>query len=206
MLFVALSPAASAQEAQPRWYVGAEFGQAHGEASESDLSSALAAAGYDVTAQYDDRTRKAWGVHAGYWVLPYVGVRAAYENLGDVSTTIRGTVADVDQLLAELARVHPRAATGGELAVVGRYPVLASLVPRLAVTGKAGVWLWDSKYTFTDSSGTTARANDDGTDLVLGAGVEYSPAERWALNLDWTRYRLDSETIQSLGVGVSFRF
>jgi Outer membrane protein beta-barrel domain len=201
-LLVAASAPAFAQGSATGWYAGVRFGRAYGSVSEGDLNSRLSAAGYDVLARYDDRVRTAWSVRAGYWFLPYAGVQAAYTDLGDVGATISGTVPDVEAFLSEVAKLHPRSATGGEFALVARYPLMA----KLALTGKAGLLLWNSSYRIAASDGGDARVTDSGTGAVVGAAFEYSPGEHWGFALDWTRYRVQSETIPLLGVCADYRW
>jgi hypothetical protein len=200
MLFTA-SPRVSAQSAQTGLFGGARVGGAFGSTSEDDLNARLAAAGSTVHASYHDRVRTAWNVHAGYWILPYVGVEAAYLDLGDSRATFSGTTADVDTFLSEAAAVHPRSATGGEIVAVARYPFME----RLAITGKAGGVRWTSKFELGASDGSSERVTHRGTNAVFGAALEYAVSRRWRVALDWSRYQVDSETIQAWELGLDYQ-
>jgi hypothetical protein len=184
-------------------YLGAQIGLARGEQTESDLNLALSSSGYDVVAEYDDRQRRAWNVFAGYQLTRYIGVQAGYANLGDVGATLSGAVNDVNGLLSDVARAQPRSAAGAELVATGRY----SFTPRFAVSGKAGVLRWNSKYNTASINGSSiSRVATSGTDSSLGFALQYAVIDNWWLTADWTRYRVDTETIKFAGLGVGYRF
>jgi 6-phosphogluconolactonase (cycloisomerase 2 family) len=201
MVLFTASPGVQAQSTQTGWYAGGSVGRALGALSESDLNTRLAALDSTAVALYRNRFRTAWNLHAGYWILPYVGVEAAYLDLGTPRVTFSGMTVDPASFLSEVEAVHPRSAAGGEVVVLGRYPLLE----QLALTGKAGVMHWKSKFELGASDGSYERVIHRGTSAVLGAGLEYTVSKHWRIALDWSRYQVDSETIQTLEAGLDYQ-
>lgn len=46
---------------------------------------------------------------------------------------------------------------------------------------------------------------ETGTDEFFGVGLEVPVFSRWRIQGDFSRYRIDRETIELIGIGVSFR-
>jgi hypothetical protein len=179
--------------------VGMHAGQARGDISESDVNSRLAAAGIDATARFDDRTRTAWQIGAGYDLTKYFGVTFGYTDLGDVGTRIEGDVIDVQETLEVAARATPHSASGYELGMIARIPVFS----RLVVIGRFGAYRWESEYVANNIDGETYSFEDRGINEFYGLGFEVPLFDRWHITAGYTRYQVDQERIGLAGVGVS---
>jgi len=86
----------------------------------------------------------------------------------------------------------------------------AQLSPKWSLTGRAGLFRWDSNA-FTDVP-TFARVDldDSGTDWYAGVGVSYSLTERFDLGLSYDHYRANGDTFDLspdvFSVTTEFRF
>lgn len=184
------------------WYIGVLGGQASGEVTDDDMNRRMAREGYLVNAQVNDLDRTAYSVMAGFRWSPYVSLEAAYTDLGEVTTTLTGNAADVNDFLASADRVHPASADGVEFSFHGRYPV----TERLDVFGRIGVLMADSRYEANASTGEQDNLAEDGQLHLAGLGADYALAQRWIVRASASRYYFDNEKVDLLGVGVLYVF
>jgi uncharacterized repeat protein (TIGR01451 family) len=187
------------------FYLGASVGASKGNFSAGDLSNRLANQGYTIDNPDVDDSDTGWKVFGGYAFTRYFGVEAAYVDLGNIKTQFGATVNDVDQLLADTARVHPYMAKGFTGSGVGRYP----FTDRFAVFGKVGFFIWDAESEVSVVSGGTGTASADaeGLGLAYGVGLEFQIYEGFGLRGEWEGFELDEEeSANLLSIGVNYRF
>lgn len=184
------------------WYLGVLGGQASGEVTDDHMNRRMAREGYAVDAQVNDLDRTAFSVMAGYRWSPYVSLEAAYTDLGEVTTTLRGNASDVNDFLTSADRVHPASADGIEFSFHGRYP----LTERLDLFGRMGVMLADSRYEANATTGEQENLSEDGQLHLEGIGLDYEVTEHWIVRASGTRYHFEDEKIDFLGVGVLYFF
>ena len=70
--------------------------------------------------------------------------------------------------------------------------------------GKLGVHNWDSELNITSTT-ATANADDDGSDVFYGAGIEVNLANLKG-RVGYSLYDLDGEDVDSINVGLSYNF
>jgi len=70
--------------------------------------------------------------------------------------------------------------------------------------GKLGVHNWDSELNITSTT-ATANADDDGSDVFYGAGIELNLANLKG-RVGYSLYDLDGEDVDSINVGLSYNF
>ena len=70
--------------------------------------------------------------------------------------------------------------------------------------GKLGVHMWDSKLSIASTT-VSASADEDGTDVFYGAGVEVSLANLKG-RIGYSLYDMDGEDVTSLNVGLIYNF
>lgn len=88
-------------------------------------------------------------------------------------------------------------ADGLEFSIIGRIPV----GERFSLMGRSGLLWWDAETQVFDVSNHLSKR-----DLFLGVGGEFSATEKLGISAGWTRYKLDSDDIDYLSVGLRFRF
>ncbi len=91
-------------------------------------------------------------------------------------------------------------ASGVEASAVGVAPVSR----KWSLSARAGLLFWDEKLTVSDTSGSFS-GTDDGTDILFGVGVEFSPVRRFGLRADLARYQLDDDDVDTATASVTIR-
>jgi hypothetical protein len=200
----ALLPLAGIASAHERssWYVAADLFQARSGTSDAALNAALQQPGGNITTTIAGEHRTAWRVRGGYELGNGLALEIGYTDLGDVRTTIAGTVVDIEELLATANAAHPHSAQGIEASAVGRYALneIASLHARV------GVWHWESDNMARSLGGEFNARDRVGTDVLYGLGAQVSVYKQWSVDLDWACYQVDRERIKTFGAGVTWRF
>ena len=74
----------------------------------------------------------------------------------------------------------------------------------LTLYGKLGIHMWDSKLSIASTT-VTASADEDGTDVFYGAGVEVSLANLKG-RIGYSLYDMDGDDVTTLNVGVVYNF
>jgi len=139
---------AAAAPVHAQFYAGASAGRSDVSIDRSKLADAFLDLGFTGASTTSSDTDTAYRAYAGYLFLPYLGVEAAYVDLG--SFRFRSDVEPTGSLTGRPS------IKGGELSLVGRVPI----GERFAVYGRAGVF----------SARTTTRYTAAGSvELIDGA-------------------------------------
>lgn len=200
-LLVALPVMAQAGDFNP-WYAGVQLGRARTDMSSADVNQRLDALGYGVSARVEDSSRTAWSVFGGWRASSHFGAQLGYSHLGTVDTAFAGEVVDVQAFLRDSSHLQPRSASGFDLNLTGRYP----LGKGVEVAAQVGAFAWNADYTVSTTRGDFLKRKDNGIDLTYGAGLQYGLDNGLAFTAGWTRYKVDSESIDLLGAGLQYRW
>jgi opacity protein-like surface antigen len=114
--------------AYAQFYAGASVGRSDVSIDRNALADAFLDLGFTGASTTSSDTDTAYRAYAGYLFLPYLGVEAAYVDLGSFRFRT-----DVDPAGSLTGRPGIK---GGELSLVGRLPI----GDRFAVYGRAGVF------------------------------------------------------------------
>jgi len=182
------------------WWVGGNIGSARGDTNASDLNNQLTDQGLNATASSDD-SRKAWQLFLGYQDTPTWGVELGYVDLGEVDTSISGSVTDINAFLASVDDIHPQTAQGWQLSGVYRYPIKQHIWLVL----RGGILDWSSKYKLK-AAGASRTVKSSGKSGTYGLGAEMEMNEVTRASINYGRYSVDGESISVLSAGVSYRF
>lgn len=183
------------------FYLGGSLGQARGEVDAEEMNNRMAKLGYDAEARVTGQNRTAWELFGGYHYGDYLGVEVGYVDLGKVRTQLSGSPTDIQAYLQSANLVHPRSASGYEIAVLGTYP----FNEKNSVYLRAGVLFSDSQYR-ANSQTDFAKRSDKEREGFIGAGYDYEFNNRWGLRLSYENYRVEDERIGLLGIGVKYKF
>ncbi len=131
-----------------------------------------------------------WKLFGGVELGRHWALEAATLELGD-QRCCGGNVADLG---------FTSLVGGYSLAALGRWPV-GHFVPFL----KVGLLFWGEDGEFVTLVGTSPRLAD-GTDLLLGAGLEVQLSARFGIRAEWERYEFDGATSDSVTASLVVRF
>lgn len=148
-----------------------------------------------------DDSDTALGISGGYrW--GWLGLEVGYLDFGSWSRDFQGFLEDDTPITARSVA----ALQGFTVGVNARAP----LSPKWSLTGRAGVFDWDSDA-FTDVQ-TLARIDlgESGTDWYAGVGVAYSVTDNFDLGIAYDRYRANGDTFDlttdAFSATAEFRF
>ena len=175
------------------FYTGALLGQSSIETGVSNL------AGTTV-----DEEDTAYSFFIGSEVAENVSVEAFYINLGEASLV--GENGDTFDIGSEAFAFN---ANGTIKATVKSMGIAAKLGFDITdkVNGfvKGGWHWWDSTSTVADAT-AAATITDDGSDLLLGLGIEYDINKKVTFIVGYDSYKLDDVDVASLNAGIKVRF
>lgn len=191
--------------AVPGWYAGASGGWTKGKFSSSDLQGALTAKGYSLDSVDVDNTDTGWKLFGGYQFNPFLAAEASYVDLGDITSTVKGTIdpANIPTLLKDASDVHGYLAKGWTLAGVGMWPVK----PTVSLFAKAGLFAWTADVDIKEaSSGLSASRSANGTNGMFGVGARFMPHPKWELRAEYERYQVSSDWADFFSLGAAYHF
>ena len=185
ILAVVLFGATSVEAERTGYYVFAQVGQ-------TDIDRSVG------TADRIDGDNTSVGIGVGYAFTPMIAVQASYRNYGKIDAEI-GCPIDVFCIAGGSTNLVPFSSDKVDidaigLDIVGTYPL-----PNMPVSlfGKVGLLRWSTDWRNTPQLDTTEN------ELLLGAGVQWMPSQRWQLSLGYETAKSD---IQTLFGGVAFYF
>jgi hypothetical protein len=184
-----------------RFYLGGQIGQAQGDVGASEMNQRMAELGYVAQAKVSGQNRTAWELIAGYEYSKYLSLEAGYVDLGEVRTRLSGSPVDIQDYLNSANLVHPRSASGYELALLGRYP----FDEKNSVFLRGGLLFSGSSYQ-ADAQTEFAKRNSDDKDVFIGFGYGYEINDQWGLQVSAENYRIEDENIRLFGIGLRYKF
>jgi Calx-beta domain/OmpA-like transmembrane domain len=199
----ALGASASAIADSP-YYVGASLGQTRSEASSTDLTQKLAAAGFPgATVALDDH-KLGVKIFVGRSFGDHFAIEGAYVDLGTVRSRSSVATAPANEaaFVQAVANAHPYSARGVDVtALAGFRPV-----SRVSLYARAGGFAWRGKIDAALPGLSAASNRKDGLSGVLGAGVGVDLTSHFALRIEWERYFVTRYSADLASVGVRFGF
>ncbi len=177
------------------FYIGGSLGYSNLDQSESGFNADLATVGITATSNIDDNDL-GWKLFAGYNINQYFGAELAYIDLGEADIDVNFT-APVVATASGNAEVDGFAIVG-----IARYPVY----DQLDVFGKIGAFVWDIDAEVM-LAGTTSSPSEDGTSVLLGAGVEYEFTKNIGVRAEWEYFNdVEDSDLHLLSIGFEYDF
>ena len=139
-------------------------------------------------ADIEDESDTAFKVFGGYRGANF-GFEAAYHDLGKPSETQLGMTAAIE-------------ASGLELSAAGFFAASSNV----DLFGKIGVFMWDADVSLTGFP----TVSDDGSNLMLGFGVQYKPTQNFSIRGEYQATELEiinvdfDTNILSIGIALHF--
>jgi hypothetical protein len=183
------------------WGISGHIGRAMGDTDNSDLNNQINSQGLNATASSSQHNRTAWQLLLSYRYTPAWSVELGYVDLGDVSTNLSGNTANIDAFLTSVSDIHSRTAYGWQLSASYHYPIDATA----NVVVRAGVLDWRSKYRLQTNTASHTVSEDDVSGMY-SLGIDKDLGQNKTLNVNYSRYDIDGETIPVLAVGLTYTF
>lgn len=184
-----------------KWYAGLEFGDAETQINDNAVSRFFDTTGIarnDVQIGLDDQSK---ALMFGYHFTDNLAVEAAYRDLGGRSVRYSGPNADRALFESSASAIFPETGEGFTIGAIASWP----LTPRWRLSGKLGLMKWESDTQRTDGV-VLGRAATDGSNLYLGVETSYLLSPRIQTYLGITRYHLDRDEVDVVGLGVRVFF
>ncbi|WP_432455076.1 outer membrane beta-barrel protein [Agarivorans sp. QJM3NY_29] len=189
--------AASYDEGSP-WKLTLGAGRVFSNSDVSEINRGLSQAGQDVQVSDFDDSRLGLSAWLAYQWSAHHSVELGYVDFGDIQGTISGDMVDPDELQAALNDNFPHSARGFALTWRPSYRV----VNNMSVYGRVGPYFWKTKVNASNDLINTSHSS--GVDVLLGAGVEWKVARRWAVGIGWDRGYFGSDNNDLISLSVSF--
>ncbi|MDN3682550.1 porin family protein [Vibrio tapetis subsp. quintayensis] len=134
--------------------------------SSTAAADALIYAGANVgQASIDSDKSTVFGAHVGTGILPFIGIEAGYQKLGDAS---------VGSVNIEASTIYVAAKPSIDVGPIQVY-------------AKAGFHSWSQQI-------SSASSDDTGTDLMYGFGAEYYLIDNLSVGASWTQFKMGGNT------------
>lgn len=202
--FAFSAPAAVAWETwDPSFYAGAGYGY-------SKVDTGVSATTGTASLDEEDGGFKIFG---GFKINRFVGIEVGYTDFGEA--TLSGNTGDrfslggtTYQFLVDGVKISAEA-TSTQFSAIYFIPLdyfsgnenMSMFEPFV----KLGLNLWEIEYSMSASTVSSARADDDGSDLIFGLGLNFKPYERIHFRAEWERYQTE-EDIDYFSASVLFNF
>lgn len=201
LTLMATGMTAQAQDDVKPYYLGLSYLWASSDERSSDFQSDLEGLGLNATVTQTDLARTGWSLRLGYEIDEKIALEFGYVDLGDVTTSINGTTDDVTNYLRTVSEVHPTTASGWTADVVARKP----LNPKFDMSGKLGLFLWQSDYTL--ASPTESKTfSDDGVGGHFSIGIDAALVPRMPLRFAWNMFQFSGTNVTAFELGVAYQF
>ncbi len=199
----------------PLWF-SADIGAATN-LTQDDYQDQADDAGFDeVTVSASDTARLTWRLGAGwdFWRRPdspfTFATQLEWFHLGDVDLSYSGSVpnSELEAMYDELESIHPESGNGLAWGLSGRWQGFnQGRLQRLGLGAELGATYWLQRYELDDVNGDTARTdNTEGAGWYGGLLADYQLTPQLTTRASWRVYGLDSETVQTATLGLTYRF
>lgn len=187
--FIFLTGVAIAQET--KWYIGAGYGM-------SDIDTGVS--GLTGTASLDEDS-SGFKIFGGFKFNEYFGLEIAYVDLGEAE--LKGNNGDTFAIDGVAYNFTANSVViTGEMETIALEAVL--FLPLEKITGndsyklvtpfiKVGLHFWDAEYSVSASTLSKTTADDDGSDIVFGAGFNFNIVKNLSIRAEWERFTADED-------------
>ncbi len=205
ILLMTLSVGATAGELE--YFGGISFGNVTLEKSSSEIEKALEQSTWPGSSVDVGDVGSIVKVFGGVFLSRGLGVRIGWTDLGQADLTVKSGVpaGQEEEFANDALDALPTTGTGLSLAVQGRFPISDHLM----VHDWAGLFFWSSDQAISlNASGATVsvKRSNTGTDLMLGAALEYLIGDQLGVRIEAERYNQDNDGVTLFGVGAAYYF
>ena len=150
-----------------------------------------------------DEEDSGYSLHAGVPLSEEMDIEVSYNDFGEAS--LSGVSGNQFKIGADTYEFNATATLAVKATSIGfaAKPKM-EIADGVTLYGKLGIHMWDSKLSIASTT-VTASADEDGTDVFYGAGVEVSLANLKG-RIGYSLYDMDGEDVTSLNVGLIYNF
>ena len=150
-----------------------------------------------------DEDDSGYSLYAGVPMSEEMDLEISYNDFGEAS--LSGVSGNQFKIGADTYEFNATATLAVKATSIGfaAKPKM-EIADGVTLYGKLGVHMWDSKLSIASTT-VSASADEDGTDVFYGAGVEVSLANLKG-RIGYSLYDMDGEDVTSLNVGLIYNF
>ena len=150
-----------------------------------------------------DEKDSGYSIYAGLPMSDTMDIEVSYNDFGEASLSgVSGNQFSLDGTTYEFNATATLAVKASSIGVAAKQKV--ELSEGVMLYGKVGIHQWDSELSIASTT-ATANADEDGTDVFYGAGLELSISNLKG-RIGYSLYDLDGEDIDSLNIGFIYNF
>ena len=150
-----------------------------------------------------DEDDEGYSLYAGWPINENLDIEASYQDFGEASLSgVSGNQFKFDGTTYEFNATATLAASATSFGFAAKPKFEIS--DGVMLYGKLGVHNWKSELSITSTT-ATASADEDGTDVFYGAGIQVS-LENLNGRIGYSKFDLDGDDVDSFNVGVSYSF
>ncbi|MBZ9613551.1 tandem-95 repeat protein, partial [Rheinheimera sp. MA13] len=183
---------------QANWSVDAFVGQSKADLKQSEVETQLPA---NASVLNFDNSATSWAIGVNYRFSPRVSVQAYYVDLGSTGLAIQGATLTPEQFQQAVADIGPLSAEGVRTGLSYRLLQRGNWY----VAAQAGIFTWSSKQSSTAGS-SVIRTTASNSDIYLALNTGYNINDQLALQFSVDRYKLKSNNVNNLMLGLSYQF
>ena len=150
-----------------------------------------------------DEKDSGYSLYAGMPMSDTMDIEVSYNDFGEASLSgVSGNQFSLDGTTYEFNATATLAVKASSIGVAAKQKV--ELSEGVMLYGKVGIHQWDSELSIASTT-ATANADENGTDVFYGAGLELSISNLKG-RIGYSLYDLDGEDIDSLNIGFIYNF
>ena len=150
-----------------------------------------------------DEDDSGYSLYAGMPMSDTMDIEVSYNDFGEASLSgVSGNQFSLDGTTYEFNATATLAVKASSIGVAAKQKV--ELSEGVMLYGKVGIHQWDSELSIASTT-ATANADENGTDVFYGAGLELSISNLKG-RIGYSLYDLDGEDIDSLNIGFIYSF
>ena len=150
-----------------------------------------------------DEKDTGYSLYAGMPMSDTMDIEVSYNDFGEASLSgVSGNQFSLDGTTYEFNATATLAVKASSIGVAAKQKV--ELSEGVMLYGKVGIHQWDSELSIASTT-ATANADENGTDVFYGAGLELSISNLKG-RIGYSLYDLDGEDIDSLNIGFIYSF
>ena len=150
-----------------------------------------------------DEKDNGYSLYAGMPISDTMDIEVSYNDFGESSLSgVSGNQFIYEGTTYEFNATATLAVKASSIGVAAKQKY--ELSEGVMLYGKLGVHQWDSELSIASTT-ATANADEDGTDVFYGVGLEVNLANLKG-RVGYSMYDLDGEEVDSINVGFSYNF